>query len=370
MIKKICFWVGVIGLFVSCQHFVNAQQALIEQNNEQDSTLTLLFFGDIMGHAPQYQAAYNSATQSYNYDVCFKYVKKYIDQADIAVANLEVPIAGTPYSGYPQFSSPDELLDALRNAGYDVLLTANNHVMDRGKNGLERTITQILQRRFWYAGSYFNKAQRDTIYPLIIEKKGVKVAILNYTYGTNEIAVRSPNIVNIIDTTQILKDILKADQLGASLKIMTIHWGIEYQLQANAQQRQLAQFLVNHGISAIIGSHPHVVQNAELMCNSSGDGIPVYYSLGNSISNQRKPHTDGGIMVKLVVNLKEKTDIKSSYIPVYVHKGVLDSIYQYHLIPTTDYLIGNMIPTLKRQEDLSALLFFDQETRKRLITNK
>jgi poly-gamma-glutamate synthesis protein (capsule biosynthesis protein) len=332
---------------------------------ENDTILSLIFAGDIMGHSPQFRAAYDPETKTYNYDACFKHVRKYIDSADIAVANLEVPIAGTPYSGYPYFSSPDALLDALKNAGYDVLLTANNHVVDRGKEGLERTIRQLQQRNLLHLGSYSDKAQRDSLYPLIIEQKGVRLALLNYTYGTNGIPVSSPNIVNLIDTGLIKQDIQKASDMGVDLKIMTVHWGEEYQLKANSEQEKLMDFFIRNGINAVIGAHPHVVQNAEIRYGEDSIPVPVYYSLGNAVSNQRKPNTNGGIMVKLTVNIRTKRIEQSSYLPVYVHKGVLDGIYQYHLIPTPVY--DRQTPEfILNKTDSTALRLFDRETRKRL----
>jgi len=335
----------------------------------EDDSITLIFAGDIMGHKPQFKAAYNSITKKYNYDFCFQYVKKYIESADFAIANLEVPIAGKPYSGYPSFSTPDALLDALKNAGYDMLLTANNHVLDRGKFGLERTIRQIEKRKLLYAGSYIDSNQRDSIYPLIVIIKGVKLALLNYTYGTNKYVVSNPNIINYIDSQQVISDIQKADKLGADLKIMTIHWGAEYELHSNEIQQGLAHFFVSHGINLIIGSHPHVVQNAEVLYNKDSIAVPVYYSLGNSISNQRKLNTDGGVLVKVDINPKTKTVINTSFLPVYVYKGVLNGVYQYHLLPTTDF-IQNPSQFSINKSDSILLTNFDRETRNRLSNMK
>ncbi|MFZ4725837.1 MAG: CapA family protein [Paludibacter sp.] len=327
--------------------------------------MTLLFAGDIMGHAPQFKAAYNTTLNKFNYDICFQSVKSYIKAVDIAIANLEVPLAGQPYSGYPNFSSPDALLDGLKNAGYDVILTANNHVLDRNKVGLERTINTIKNRNLLFAGSYLNQVQRDSIYPLIIDKKGLRIAILNCTYGSNQNIPPFPNLVNYIDTIQIKNDIKKATYKKADLIIMTVHWGTEYQLYANIEQRKTAQFFANNGIHLIIGSHPHVVQNAEILNGKDSIQVPVFYSLGNSISNQRNPNTDGGIMVKAEIVINSKKQIKTSYLPVYVHKGYLKGIFQYHLIPTPDYLSQPEHFKLNKTDSLS-LIYFDNSTKKRL----
>ena len=351
-------------LFVFCS-FLQDNNLNVRTVPKENDSITLVFAGDIMGHSPQFQAAYNPITKTYNYDPCFQYVKKYIESGDLAVCNLEVPIAGKPYSGYPGFSSPDALLDGLKNAGYDLLLTANNHVLDRGKHGLERTIHQIEKRKLLHAGSYITTAQKDSLHPLIVSIKGAKLAFLNYTYGTNENKVEKPNIVNYIDSQQIISDIQKADKLGANFKIVVMHWGIEYELHANELERQLAHFLVGQGVDLIIGSHPHVVQNAEILYGKDSLAVPVYYSLGNSISNQRKINTNGGILVKVKIDLKSRTVSNTSFLPVYVYRGVLNHLYQYYLIPTKDFK-NKSIQFPINSSDSVLLMDFDKETQNRL----
>lgn len=353
----------IAALFVFCS-FLQKEVDLAKALPVGEATISLVFAGDIMGHSPQFQAAYNKTTKKYNYDICFQYVKPYIASADFAIANLEVPLAGLPYSGYPNFSSPDALLDGLKNSGYDVMLTANNHVLDRSKNGLERTLRIIKNRNLKHAGSYLNLEQRDSTYPLILESKGVRIALLNCTYGTNGMTVTAPNIVNYIDTVQIKSDIRKSEILGADLTIMTIHWGTEYELKANISQVELAKFLAREGVDMIIGSHPHVVQNFEYI-NPEYQNMPVFYSLGNSISNQRKPNTDGGIMVKAEINVFTKRISSVNFLPVYVHKGYLNNIFQYHLIPTIDYIKSPDKFNIPSKDSVN-LHYFDTETRKRL----
>jgi poly-gamma-glutamate capsule biosynthesis protein CapA/YwtB (metallophosphatase superfamily) len=351
------------GLFLFCSFIQNSSHtSIIPPDNE---TVSIIFAGDVMGHSPQFEAAYNPQNGTYNYDVCFRQVKSYIENADFSVANLEVPIAGKPYSGYPNFSSPDALLDALTNAGFKILLTANNHVLDRGENGLERTIRQIKKRNLLFEGSYLNENQRDSIYPIILKSKGINIAIFNCTYGTNQNEVSKPNLVNYIDTVEIANDIRDADQQGVDFKIMTVHWGIEYELQANMTQRKIAQFFVNHGINLIVGSHPHVIQNSEILCGKDSTKVPVFYSLGNFISNQRKPNTDGGIMLKVEIGSKSKSILKTSILPVWVYRGILNADYQYYLIPTTEYFQKSAIFNLCKKDSLS-LTYFDTETKKRL----
>lgn len=274
-----------------------AQQPLCP--SPASTSLTLLFVGDLMQHKAQIDAAYD-ASGLYHYDACFAKVKQRIQEADIAIGNLEVTLGGKPYSGYPMFSAPDAFLPALSEAGFDILLTANNHCLDRGKRGLERTILQLDSMKILHAGTYLNTHDRSKRYPLLIEKKGFRIALLNYTYGTNGIPVTAPNIVNYIDKEQIIKDIQSAQSSRPDAIIACMHWGDEYKLLPNREQQELADWLITQGVSHIIGSHPHVVQPMELRNNQMQQHV-VVYSLGNFISNMSAPNTDGGAIVSLTL---------------------------------------------------------------------
>lgn len=252
-----------------------------------------------MQHDAQIKSARRS-DGSYDYSKCFSFVKNDIKSADIAVGNLEVTLGGKPYTGYPAFSTPDEFLYALRDAGFDLLMTANNHCLDRGRKGLERTITILDSLRILHAGTYKDKTERIHHYPLLVERKGIKVVFLNATYGTNGIQVSYPNVVNYIDREQIKKDILKARLMRPDVIIAVMHWGMEYKSMPSDSEREMAKWLVSMGVDHVIGSHPHVVQPVEVL---SKDGSlkknVVVYSLGNYISNMSASQTDGGMAVTL-----------------------------------------------------------------------
>ncbi len=261
-------------------------------------TLRLLFVGDLMQHQGQINAA--RTPKGYDYSTCFEYVKEEIRRADFAIANLEVTLGGKPYKGYPAFSAPDEFLNAIYDAGFNVLTTANNHSLDRGKAGLERTIQRIDSLNIPHAGTYVNAETREKLYPLLLKKNGFRIALLNYTYGTNGIPVTPPNIVNYIDTTTIAKDIEASKALKADAIIACMHWGIEYQSLPDKEQKFLADWLLQKGVSHIIGSHPHVVQPIEVRTDSiTNNKHLVVYSLGNYISNMSARRTDGGLMVRM-----------------------------------------------------------------------
>ena len=337
-------------------------------------SVVLVFAGDIMGHIPQLEAAYDKTTGTYNFISCFNFISPYIQSADLAVANLEVPLAGKPYSGYPCFSSPDALLDGAVAAGFDVMQLANNHIADKGKAGIERTYLTV-NNKVKSIGVYLNPVQRDSLYPLILTVKGIKIALLNSTFGTNGHVVPPPYLVNQIDTTQIdttqidttqiRKDIQTAKRRGAKFIIATFHWGNEYELKANKIQEKLAQFVVNAGADVIIGSHPHVVQNFEMVGRSDSTKAPVFYSLGNMISNQRWRNSNGGILARITISKESCKIMNTDYLPFYVYKGTLNGKFQYYLIPTEKYLNKSMQMNLPVKED-SMLVTFDQDVRLRL----
>ena len=279
-----------IFLVISLSIFLIAVKA-------QDTTrLSLLFLGDIMQHDSQIADAYDKKTGGYDYQPCFQYIKPYVEAVDLAIGNLEVTLAGKPYKGYPQFSAPDELLTALKDMGMDVIVTANNHSVDRGRQGVERTIAMLDSFNIPHTGTFRSKAEKDKQHPLILERHGFKLAVLNYTYGTNGLPVHRPNIVNMLDTADIRKDLMRAATLKPDAIIVFTHWGSEYQSLPSKQQKAITELCFKYGAKLVIGSHPHVVQPMEW--RKQKDQL-VAYSLGNFVSGQRKRYTDGGAMIRI-----------------------------------------------------------------------
>ena len=254
-------------------------------------SVNLIAVGDMLLHG----GIHNSALQadgSYNYEHVFEHTKDRIAAADIAVANQEVILGGVELgvSSYPQFNSPQDFGDALVDAGFDVILHASNHTMDKDTVAVLNTI------HFWkekhpditFLGINENQEERNTI--RIVEKDGVKLAMLNYTYGLNGFSLPSdkPYLVNLMDEahkTEIAEDLKKARE-EADFVIVYPHWGTEYVLEATDEQKQWAQFFADNGADLIIGTHPHVVEPVEWLTASDGRQTLVYYSLGNYISIQ------------------------------------------------------------------------------------
>jgi poly-gamma-glutamate capsule biosynthesis protein CapA/YwtB (metallophosphatase superfamily) len=305
--------------------------------HSQDTTrLSLLFIGDIMQHDSQISAAYDPVNKRYDYTPCFQYIKPYIESADIAIGNLELTLAGPPYKGYPQFSSPDELLIGLKDMGMDVLVTANNHCVDTGKKGLERTIDMLDSMDILHTGTFKESVDRLNDHPLLIEKDSFRISLLNYTFSTNGLPVTKPNIVNRIDTAVIRQDLILAKAQKPDVIIVFVHWGVEYQSLPNAQMKMVTEFCFNNGAQMVIGAHPHVLQPMEWRRDKNQF---VAYSLGNFVSGQRKRYTDGGAVVYLELEkIKFKPDSavtqidSAGYLLEWVYRTA-DAKKKYYIVP-------------------------------------
>lgn len=242
---------------------------------ERKDTVSLFIVGDIMSHGAQTRSAFRGG--SADYSTFFRHLSSRIKGADIAIGNLEFPLAGKPYTGYPSFSGPDEYAKYLDTLGFDVLLTGNNHILDRGSEGLARTLDRLDALPIFHTGS----ARADTLRkPLILKKKGVTLSLLSFTYGTNQGPTRKNPVVYHIQPEE-MQPLLDGSR-GADFVLAFPHWGVEYRsVHSAVEQGESARWLAAAGVDFIAGSHPHVVQDYETV-----DGVPVFYSLGNAVSNQ------------------------------------------------------------------------------------
>jgi poly-gamma-glutamate capsule biosynthesis protein CapA/YwtB (metallophosphatase superfamily) len=334
--------------------------------NAQDTTrLSLLFAGDVMGHDSQIASAYDPVRKKYDYSSCFQFMRPYVDSADLAIGNLEVTLAGPPFKGYPQFSSPDALGTTLKDIGFDVLVTANNHCVDRGRKGLERTIDMLDSFKIAHTGTFKDSLSRINESPLFIEKGGFKLAVLNYTYGTNGIPVTKPNIVNHLDTAIMRQDLAEAKAAKPDVTIVFTHWGNEYESLPSKWQKALTEFCFKHGAQLVIGAHPHVIQPMEWRKDKNQF---VAYSLGNYISGQRKRYTDGGAMAYLelqkisyIADSAVTTIDSAGYYLGWVYRTA-DANKDYYLIPVNDNDKENL-NFIKDVESKAALKVFVEDSR-------
>lgn len=242
-------------------------------------TLTVFVIGDVMMHSPQLRH------DCHNF---FKHICKPLAEADIAIANMEFSLGGKPYTGYPQFSAPDYYAEYMAEIGTDVFLTANNHILDRGSKGLTRTLDfyRSMKDSVLFTGSAASELERDETYPLIIDAKGIRLAIVNFTYGTNGIFVEGWPNANYMDSTEVKAAIGRAKDKDADFIIAMPHWGEEYNMIHSREQERWAEWLVEQGCDLIIGGHPHSVQDSTHIGR-----VPVIYSIGNAVSNQSQHET-------------------------------------------------------------------------------
>lgn len=330
-------------------------------NNEPETySASILAAGDIMVHGPQLNAQYDSSNKTYSFDNNFKHVKKYIEKADYSLANLETTLAGNdvyPYSSYPLFNSPDELADALKNAGFDLLSTINNHSFDKGDLGVSRTLSVLKEKGFDTVGTRENIDDDDF---LIKNINNIKVGITSYSYGDIKNDNKYLNGIKVSEDFEDKMNIFDAHDVDSAfdtisttldkledtdIQIVVLHWGVEYTRDEINFQKELAQKLCNAGVDIIIGSHPHVVQPVETIKSSEGETeTVVIYSLGNYISNQRREnvgaYSEDGLMVNIDITKKsnedEATVKKVTCIPTWVNKYNHNGKYVYEIIPIED----------------------------------
>ena len=229
-------------------------------------------------------------SSSYDYSSYFAHVQHFIDEADFTVANMEFCLGGPPYTGYPSFSAPEALAEEAAEAGIDLFLCANNHICDKGRRGLVSSLEKYGKIGVPVTGVYRDSLDEQKHNPYIAELGGVRVAFINFTYGTNGIRVPEPFIVNMMDKEKVREAFVMAREKEADIIIALPHWGQEYTTVPDSRQREWAEFLLECGADAVIGSHPHVVQPVE---------FPVAYSMGNFISNMSLRNTELGLMMIL-----------------------------------------------------------------------
>ena len=319
----------------------------VTSNNEQKSekkqpvTFTMTALGDSLCHNTQYWDAYNSKNDEYDFSYVYEDIKGYTTSADITVGSLETTFAGKErgYSKYPTFNTPDSLAKALKDIGLDVVSLAGNHALDYGYTGLCRTIDVFDNVGISHLGTYKTEEEQKQV--LVKDVKGVKIAFINYTYGTNGIALPSGKeyCVNIIDKDAIKKQILEAKNQNVDMIVACMHWGTEYKTSSNDEQEELADFLFKNGVDVILGNHPHVLENMEKKTITLDDGtqkdVFVVYALGNFTADQRDEITRDSAILNLTITRNEDGKIsidKVNYIPIYMYKNTNVTTHKFKIL--------------------------------------
>ena len=284
--------------------------------------IDLLMVGDVLLH-DNVQNSGKLPDGTYDYDHLFAQVKDDIEKADLAIVNQEIILGGTEIglSGYPTFNGPYEVADSLVNAGFDVILHATNHTLDKGKKGLQNCMNYWKDNYDQVAvlGVFDSQDSYDNdIY--IYEEDGLKIAILNYTYGTNGLPLPSdmPYAVALLEEEKVVSDLKKAEQL-ADFTVVCPHWGTEYQHKQSKEQEKWANLFLKYGVDLVVGTHPHYIQPVEMLTGENGEEMLVYYSLGNFINSTNESGRGTadrmiGGMAKVTV---AKTEDGNAYIKTY-----------------------------------------------------
>ena len=285
-------------------------------------TVTICVMGDMMMHTAQIEKAHKN--NEYDFSSYFPLLKDRITNADIAIANLESPLAGSPYTGYPSFSAPEGFASYLASCGFDVLLCANNHILDKGNHGAKRTIEHLEKlNEIQFCGLAADKDSKGKT--LVIRRKGIRASLINLTYGTNHEPDKEWPKVNMLSDTANTTTLLKVE---ADIRIVLPHWGEEYRLSHSASQKACAEWLARH---------PHVPQDFETLETRK---TQVAYSLGNAVSNMSATNTQIELMTIVRIAREENGDVsilplQFTYLWCSRPGGFSDS---YTVIPIKDYL--------------------------------
>ena len=334
---------ALIFSLLTSQKSADQEAEEAKQAAETNSTeISILAVGDNLIHGPIYRQAKNRATDGgYDFSYAYEAIVPYLADFDFKLINQETPLGGEELglSSYPMFNSPTQLGDYLSSIGFNLVTHANNHVLDAGVQGITNTINYWkTQPNVTMGGIYESPTAADQLQ--IVEKDGVKIAFLTYTYDTNglKLPADSSAVINYIDSEKILSDVAKAEEM-ADITLVMLHWGNEYEPQANDQQKQLSQLLADADVDIIIGSHPHVIQDVATLPQTDGGKCVCFYSLGNFISAQDRPATMLGAMAGIKLNYNADKDeinfTKVEFIPIVNQYNT--GFSNIHIVPLADY---------------------------------
>jgi poly-gamma-glutamate capsule biosynthesis protein CapA/YwtB (metallophosphatase superfamily) len=349
LIFSILFIAGILvtSSFLVLQYYQDSREKIIYSSadhqtrevslngKEMTTNITLGAIGDILIHDWVYEDAYKQG--GYDFKPMFKHIKAELQKPDLLLANQETVLGGVEMglSSYPTFNSPHEVGDALIDAGVDIVSTANNHSLDKGEKGILNSIAYYEKVGLPYVG--FFKSIEDQNKIRVINQKGIKLAFLSYSYGTNGIPVPKGKdyLVNLIDRGKMQAEIHKARK-SADVVVMSIHWGNEYQRIPTDDQKNLAQFLVDEGVDIVFGHHPHVLQPMEMLKTKDKRTAYIVYSLGNFISGQMRDYKDIGGLATIAITKKVSPTgttlllANPTFLPTYVSNQHLK---QYRVVP-------------------------------------
>ncbi len=351
--KKISFLILFILLGIIFKSQIISQSRI----NKDEIEVSFCAVGDLMVHGSQLQ--YSLIDDStYDFHHVFSEIKSFIESFDFAMGNLETVFAGREkgYKGYPVFNTPDSFLEALKDCGFDLLFTANNHAFDMGVEGLKRTINKINEHNLYHSGTNLTKEESDLI--KIINIKGIKTVVLSYTYSTNN-GLANSHYLNRIKVDRLKRDLRLAEAKGSELNIVYYHFGEEYKREPNDYQLSLVDSTFAWGADIILASHTHSIQPVKIYkFNNNLKKSFAVFSMGNFVSNQRWRYSDAGLIIgfKVVKNLLDNSiKLKEiNYLPTWVYKGETDEGNQFKIFPA-EISYSSQVPPYFSEEDVKLM---------------
>lgn len=313
-------------------------EEFVEEVIPEDITINMTVAGDILCHNTNFWDAYVAELDDYDFSYSFEDIKKYFDNADVAIGVLETNFAGRDigYTNYPLFNSPEHLAIDLKELGFDILGTANNHCLDKGFSGMVSTLEELDKAGIDHMGTY--ATEEDSKEYLIKDVNGIKIAFLTYTYGTNGIPIPTGKefSVNITDKEKILSDLENVKKEDVDVICVNMHWGDEYSLKPNNNQKELADFLFENGVDLILGSHTHCLEPMEKRTVTMEDGTTkdgfIIYSLGNFMSGQKHENSRQSVILNIQLTKNGETNKISidsvTYTPIYMYNFYQSGVLQ------------------------------------------
>ena len=366
--KKKIFFVSITFLITLCLLFyfifsyysTPIHPRTIHKKNKKNTsypTVSFVAVGDNIIHENVYQYALKQGNDTtYNFKPCYQNIKKYISDRDLAYINQETLIAGDSYGikGYPNFNSPESLIDDLQDTGFNMVSSATNHSMDLGKNAL------ISSAHIWkqhsdilFSGLYENQEDRQTI--RVIEKNGIRFSLLAYTFGVNETTNYKsiqkqlktyPYILGQLNKEQIKEDVNNA-KAQSDVVIVAVHWGKEGHSELSDLQQEYAHYFADLGVDVVIGNHPHLIQPIEKINHTL-----VIYSLGNFLSTMKDVYNqlEGMVCLDFVKKEDEISIENIQYVPLVNHYN--DNVVTIYLLKEYTSTLASQHSILKDQADI------------------
>jgi len=396
----ICLVLLVVACGIFLISLIGDSKIPIAQVKSDPIKITITCAGDIVLHDPNIASAYDKKTDTYNFDSNFTYINPYIKKADLAMCTIETTFPGKPYTGYPAFRGPDALATSLKTAGFDMVMTSSNHAYDSGIKGIKKTVEVLRSNDLIAAGTRLTSEEPRYA---MAKVKGVKIAMIAYTYETgpaddtttylnaNPLTAEAASLVNSFNYGRLDQDVAEMKQIadearaaGAEIILVYFHWGEEYHLTPNEYQQALAQKVADAvGADIIFASHPHVPQPPAVITvmKKQEDGtttekkVPVFYALGNFLSNQRRElipsggrYVEEGYLAQTTVtfdpNKKQVKFVKWTAMPYWVDKYSASGKFNYAIVPldknykTNEALIksGHLSKAEQASKDLNEIL--------------